>query len=66
MNYDISFFKENSIVLDVGISSVDKKTYGDIDTNNLDNYLSARSPYPGGIGPITVSALYSNLAKLIS
>ena len=66
MNYDISFFKENSIVLDVGISSVDKKTYGDIDTNNLDNHLSARSPYPGGIGPITVSALYSNLAKLIS
>ena len=66
LNYDISFFKENSTVLDVGISTVDKKTYGDIDTNNLDNHLSARSPYPGGIGPITVSALYSNLAKLIS
>ncbi len=66
MNYDISFFKENSTVIDVGISSVDKKTYGDIDTNNLENYLSARSPYPGGIGPITVSALYSNLARLIS
>ncbi len=66
MNYDISFFKKNSTVIDVGISSVDKKTYGDIDTNNLENYLSARSPYPGGIGPITVSALYSNLASLIS
>ena len=66
MNYDISFFKENSTVIDVGISSVDKKTYGDIDTNNLENHLSARSPYPGGIGPITVSALYSNLASLIS
>ena len=66
MNYDISFFKENSTVIDVGISSVHRKTYGDIDTNNLENHLSARSPYPGGIGPITVSALYSNLAKLIS
>jgi len=66
MNYDISFFKENSTVIDVGISSVDKKTYGDIDTNTLENYLSARSPYPGGVGPITVSALYSNLASLIS
>ena len=66
MNYDISFLKENSTVIDVGISSVDKKTYGDIDTNTLENYLSARSPYPGGIGPITVSALYSNLATLIS
>ena len=66
MNYDILFLKENSTVIDVGISSVDKKTYGDIDTNNLENYLSSRTPYPGGIGPITVSALYSNLATLIS
>jgi len=66
MNYDISFFKENSTVIDVGISTVDKKSYGDIDTKELENYLGARSPYPGGVGPITVSALYSNLAKLIS
>ena len=66
MHYDISFFKENSTVIDVGISSVDSKTYGDIDTKQLENYLGARSPYPGGVGPITVSALYSNLAKLIS
>ena len=29
-------------------------------------YDWARSPYPGGVGPVTVSALYSNLAKLIS
>ena len=66
MHYDISFFKENSTVIDVGISSVDSKTYGDIDTKELQNYLGSRSPYPGGVGPITVSALYSNLAKLIS
>ena len=66
MHYDISFFKENSTVIDVGISSVDSKTYGDIDTKDLENYLGARSAYPGGVGPITVSALYSNLAKLIS
>ena len=66
MHYDISFLKENSTVIDVGISSVDSKTYGDIDTKELENYLGARSPYPGGVGPITVSALYSNLAKLIS
>ena len=66
MHYDISFFKENSTVIDVGISSVDSKTYGDIDTKELQNYLGSRSPYPGGVGPITVSALYSNLAKLVS
>ena len=65
-NYDISFLKENSVVIDIGISSVDSQTYGDIDTSNLENHLLNRSPYPGGVGPIPVSALYSNLAKLIS
>ena len=64
--FDKSYFKEGSYVIDVGISVVDGKSYGDIDTANLDNYLLGRAPYPGGIGPITVSALYSNLAQLIS
>ena len=64
--FDKSYFKESSYVIDVGISVVDGKSYGDIDTTDLDNYLLGRAPYPGGIGPITVSALYSNLAQLIS
>ena len=64
--FDKSYFKEGSYVIDVGISVVDGKSYGDIDTADLDNYLLGRAPYPNGIGPITVSALYSNLAQLIS
>ena len=64
--FDKSYFKEGSYVIDVGISVVDGKSYGDIDTSDLDDYLIGRAPYPGGIGPVTVSGLYSNLAKLIS
>ena len=64
--FDKSYFKEGSYVVDVGISVVDGKSYGDIDTSDLDNYLIGRAPYPGGIGPVTVSGLYSNLSKLIS
>jgi len=64
--FDKSYFKEGSYVIDVGISVVNGKSYGDIDTSDLDNYLIGRAPYPGGIGPVTVSGLYSNLAKLIS
>ena len=64
--FDKSYFKEGSYVVDVGISVVDGKSYGDIDTSDLDNYLIGRPPYPGGIGPVTVSGLSSNLAKLIS
>ena len=58
-------FKEGSVVIDIGISNKDGKNTGDIVPNGLENYLSSRSPFPGGIGPITVSALYSNLAELI-
>ena len=64
--FDKSYFKENSYVIDVGISIIEGKSYGDIDDTDLDNYLSGRAPYPGGVGPVTVSGLYSNLAKLIS
>ena len=64
--FDKSYFKEGSYVIDVGISVVDGKSYGDFDTADIDNFLLGRAPYPGGIGPITVSALYSNLAQLIS
>ena len=64
--FDKSYFNEGSYVIDVGVSIVDGKSYGDIDTSDLDNYLIGRAPYPGGIGPVTVSGLYSNLSKLIS
>jgi len=59
-------FKQGSIAIDIGISMKDKKSYGDVNPSDTDKILYARAPYPGGVGPVTVSALYSNLAKLIS
>ena len=41
------------------------KNYGDIDTQNLSEVVSYRSPFPGGVGPITVSALFFNLSRLV-
>ena len=64
--YDHSFFKEGSTIIDIGISSVDGKTYGDIDTDQIGELVSFRSPFPGGVGPITVSALFFNLSRLVS
>ncbi len=63
--YDYTYINEGATVIDIGISSVDNKTYGDIDTDNLDQVVNARTPYPGGVGPITVSALFLNLSNLI-
>ena len=63
--YDSSYFKQGATIIDIGISSVDGKTYGDIDTQNLSEVASYRSPFPGGVGPITVSALFFNLSRLL-
>ena len=63
--YDSSYFKQGATIIDIGISSVDGKTYGDIDTQNLSEVVSYRSPFPGGVGPITVSALFFNLSRLV-
>ena len=63
--YDSSYFKQGATIIDIGISSVDGKTYGDIDTQNISEVVSYRSPFPGGVGPITVSALFFNLSRLV-
>ena len=63
--YDFSYFKKGVTIIDIGISSVDGKNYGDIDTQNLSEVVSYRSPFPGGVGPITVSALFFNLSRLV-
>ena len=63
--HDSSYFKQGATIIDIGISSVDGKTYGDIDTQNISEVASYRSPFPGGVGPITVSALFFNLSRLV-
>ena len=63
--YDSSYFKQGATIIDIGISSVDGKTYGDIDTQKISEVASYRSPFPGGVGPITVSALFFNLSRLV-
>jgi len=64
--YDSTFFKEGSTIIDIGISSVAGKTYGDIDTDQIADLVSNRAPFPGGVGPITVSALFFNLSRIVS
>lgn len=57
--------KENSIVLDVGISRVGNKLYGDADFNNIleDNKIKYITSVPGGIGLMTVTALMENIYR---
>ena len=57
-------FKKGAVVVDVGIHRVvenGKTTLkGDVDTKGLKDWLSALSPVPGGVGPMTIAMLLEN------
>ena len=53
--------KEGQVIVDVGINSMpDGKIVGDTNIQNID-ILQAKSPVPGGVGPMTVASLFQNL-----
>lgn len=56
------YVTEKSIVIDVGLSFVDGKSCGDVSAEVYDK-CAAISPVPGGIGPVTRAALFTNLLK---
>lgn len=52
--------KEGAIVVDVGINRVGDKIVGDVDFENVKEKTSYITPVPGGVGPMTISALIHN------
>ena len=57
-------FKKDAVVVDVGIHREDKKLYGDVNPEGLENHLSALTPVPGGVGPMTIASLLENTLLL--
>ena len=55
------FIKEGAIVIDVGINRIDKSLYGDVDFANVSKKASLITPVPGGVGPMTIIMLLSNV-----
>ena len=52
--------KPGVVIIDIGVSRVDGKLYGDSDFENLQDTASAITPVPGGVGPLTVASLIRN------
>ncbi len=60
-----SFVKKGAIVIDVGINRLkNKKIVGDTDFKKLLGHVSAITPVPGGVGPMTVAMLLKNTADI--
>ena len=53
--------KEDAVVIDVGINKEDGKLYGDVDFANVKTKASKITPVPGGVGPMTVAMLMTNV-----
>jgi methylenetetrahydrofolate dehydrogenase (NADP+)/methenyltetrahydrofolate cyclohydrolase len=52
--------KDEAAIIDVGMSRVDGKIYGDVDFDNVLDKASYITPVPGGVGPMTVAILLHN------
>ena len=58
-------FKKGAVAIDVGIHHIEKgRIEGDINPEGAEKILSALSPVPGGVGPMTITGLLQNTYQL--
>jgi len=59
-----NWVKEGAVIIDVGINAIDidgkKKLVGDVDYDSVFSKVSAITPVPGGVGPMTIACLMKN------
>ncbi len=58
------YIKDKAIIIDVGINRVDGKIVGDVLESSVKDKASLLTPVPGGVGPMTIAMLLSNLVFL--
>ena len=56
--------KDGVVIIDVGINRTDEgKLVGDVDFENVEPKASFITPVPGGVGPMTIAMLMTNVVK---
>ena len=55
--------KQGSILIDAGYHPTEK--CGDVDMTNISNIVSAYTPVPGGVGPMTINTLMMNTIEAL-
>ncbi len=55
--------KDGVIIIDVGINRTEEGLVGDVDFENIKDKASYITPVPGGVGPMTIAMLMSNVIK---
>ncbi|MDF2486522.1 MAG: folD [Herbinix sp.] len=61
------FVKEGAVVIDVGIHrDAENKLCGDVDYQDVLEHVSAITPVPGGVGPMTIAMLMNNCVEAVT
>ena len=55
--------KEGAVVIDVGITKDETGTHGDVDFENVSGKTSYITPVPGGVGPMTIAVLMTQVVR---
>lgn len=55
--------KKGAVVIDVGVNVIDGNIVGDVDFKGVSKVASLITPPTGGVGPMTVAMLFSNVVK---
>jgi methylenetetrahydrofolate dehydrogenase (NADP+)/methenyltetrahydrofolate cyclohydrolase len=55
--------KEGAVVIDVGMNRTEQGLVGDVDFEAVKEVASAITPVPGGVGPMTIAMLLSNVVS---
>ena len=56
--------QEGAVVIDVGINRTEDGLFGDVDFENVKEKASYITPVPGGVGPMTIAMLMTNLVRI--
>jgi len=60
------YIKDGAVVIDVGIHrDENNKLCGDVDFDNVIHKVSAITPVPGGVGPMTIAMLMNNCIESV-
>ena len=60
------YVKEGAVVIDVGIHrNENNKLCGDVDFDDVVDKVSAITPVPGGVGPMTIAMLMNNCVETV-
>lgn len=54
--------KPGAVVIDVGITRSEGRILGDVDRASVEGIAGVLTPVPGGVGPMTVASLLTNIA----